>query len=73
MRRRGLYFAPGGDFSVIGEQEVRCSAPATLICPANVPHQLFNVGKEPTDQILVLGIDSKIFDVAGNEMALPWR
>jgi quercetin dioxygenase-like cupin family protein len=63
----------GEILAIIGEQEVRCSAPATLICPANVPHQLFNIGQEPTDQILVLGIDSKIFDPAGKEMQLPWR
>ncbi len=29
--------------------------------------------EEPTDQIVVLGIDSKIFDAAGKEMELPWR
>ncbi len=63
----------GEVLAVIGEEEVRCSAPATLICPANVPHQLINVGEEPTDQILVIGIDSKIFDSAGKEMLLPWR
>jgi mannose-6-phosphate isomerase-like protein (cupin superfamily) len=63
----------GEILAVIGEQEVKCSAPATLVCPANVPHQLFNIGQESTDQILVLGIDSKIFDVTGKEMDLPWR
>jgi mannose-6-phosphate isomerase-like protein (cupin superfamily) len=63
----------GEILAVIGEQEVRCAAPATLICPANIPHQLFNVGQEPTDQILVLGIGSKIFDTTGKEMELPWR
>jgi mannose-6-phosphate isomerase-like protein (cupin superfamily) len=63
----------GEILAVIGEQEVRCSAPATLICPAKIPHQLFNIGQEPTDQILVLGIDSKIFDIEGKEMELPWR
>jgi quercetin dioxygenase-like cupin family protein len=63
----------GEVLAVIGEQEVRCSAPATLICPANVPHQLINVGEEATDQILVIGIDSKIFDSTGKEMLLPWR
>lgn len=57
----------------IGEQEVECEAPATLICPANVPHQLINIGYEPTDQILVLGIDSKICNLNGEEMMLPWR
>lgn len=54
---------------MIGEKK----APATLICPANVPHQLINIGEEPTDQILVIGIDSKIFDSGGKEMFLPWR
>jgi quercetin dioxygenase-like cupin family protein len=63
----------GEILAVIGEREVRCSAPATLICPANIPHQLFNIGQDPTDQILVLGIGSKIFDVEGKEMELPWR
>ncbi len=57
----------------IGDKDVRCSAPATLICPAGIPHQLINVGEMPTDQILVLGIDSKIFDQTGAEMLLPWR
>jgi mannose-6-phosphate isomerase-like protein (cupin superfamily) len=63
----------GEILAVIGEKEVRCSAPATLICPANISHQLFNMGQEPTDQILVLGIGSKIFDMEGKEMELPWR
>jgi quercetin dioxygenase-like cupin family protein len=64
----------GEILATIGGEEYRCKAPATLICPANVPHQLINIGTEPTDQILVLGIDSKISDVAsGKEMVLPWR
>lgn len=63
----------GEVIAMIGEKEVRCKAPATLICPANIPHQLINVGEEPTDQILVIGIDSKIFDSSGKEMLLPWR
>lgn len=58
---------------VVGEKEFHCKAPATLICPANVPHQLINVGDGPTDQILVLGIDSKISDLSGQIMQLPWR
>ena len=40
--------------AIIGDQEFDCVAPATLICPANIPHQLINIGDEPTDQILVL-------------------
>lgn len=63
----------GEILATIGDQEVHCVAPCTLICPAHIPHQLANVGKEPTEQIVVLGIDSKIFDLAGAEMALPWR
>ncbi len=63
----------GHILAVVGDQEIHCIAPATLICPANVPHQLINVGDEPTDQILVLGIDSKITDLDGHEMKLPWR
>ncbi|MBX7066070.1 MAG: cupin domain-containing protein [Parachlamydiales bacterium] len=57
----------------VGDNEVECIAPATLICPANVPHQLINIGDEPTDQLLVLGIDSKIHNAEGVEMELPWR
>ncbi|HEY2810426.1 MAG TPA: cupin domain-containing protein [Rhabdochlamydiaceae bacterium] len=63
----------GEILAVIGDQEVKCTAPATLVCPARIPHQLFNVGKEDTEQIVVLGLDSKIYDVAGKEMQLPWR
>lgn len=59
--------------AIIGNQEFECVAPATLICPANVPHQLINIGDEPTEQILVLGIDSKIRNAHGEEMKLPWR
>src|SRR3989338_7122041 len=30
--------------AVVGDQEFDCIAPATLICPANIPHQLINIG-----------------------------
>ena len=63
----------GKILAIVGGQEIECIAPATLICPANVPHQLINIGDEPTDQILVLGIDSKISNMSGEEMKLPWR
>lgn len=59
--------------AIVGGKEYDCVAPATLICPANVPHQLINVGDEPSDQILVLGVDSKICDMKGEEIHLPWR
>ena len=63
----------GTILAIIGDQEHTCVAPATLICPANIPHQLINVGDVPTDQIVVLGIDSKIHDTKGEEMNPPWR
>ncbi len=59
--------------AIIGEREVHCVAPATLICPAHVPHQLINVGDESTEQLAVLGIDSKICDADEKELKLPWR
>ncbi len=66
-------FLKGKGRAIIGDQEFYFEAPCTIICPANVPHQLFNAGDEPTDSILVLGIGSKIIDVNGKEMQLPWR
>jgi quercetin dioxygenase-like cupin family protein len=63
----------GHILAIVGDKEHHCIAPCTLICPANVPHQLINVGDEPSDQILVLGVDSKIADLEGKELHLPWR
>ncbi len=63
----------GKILAVVGDEEILCEAPSTLICPANVSHQLFNVGDERTDHFLVIGIDSAINDDDGNEMHLPWR
>lgn len=63
----------GHILAIVGDKEYHCIAPSTLICPANVPHQLINVGHEPSDQILILGIDSKISDLEGKELTLPWR
>ena len=63
----------GHILAIVGDKEHHCVAPCTLICPANVPHQLINVGDEPSDQILVLGVDSKISDLEGKELHLPWR
>jgi quercetin dioxygenase-like cupin family protein len=59
--------------AIIGEKEVVCTAPTTLICPANIPHELINIGDEPSEQFAVIGIDSKICDVHDNEMKMPWR
>lgn len=63
----------GHILAIVGDEEYHCIAPSTLICPANIPHQLINVGDEPSDQILILGIDSKIADLEGKELHLPWR
>ncbi len=63
----------GHILAIVGDREHHCIAPSTLICPANVPHQLINVGDEPSDQILILGIDSKICDLEGKQLSLPWR
>jgi quercetin dioxygenase-like cupin family protein len=63
----------GHILAIVGDKEYHCIAPSTLICPANVPHQLINVGDVPSDQILILGIDSKISDLEGTALNLPWR
>lgn len=59
--------------AVIDGQEYDFEAPCTLILPPNVEHQLFNTGDEPTDAIVILGIDSKIYNHQDEEMNLPWR
>ena len=66
-------FLQGKGKARIGEQEYTFEAPATVVAPANVPHQFFNIGDVPTDAIVVVGVGSKIWDGAGNEMQLPWR
>ncbi len=66
-------FLKGKGRAIIGGEEFEFEAPCTIICPANVPHQLFNAGDEPTDSILVMGVGSKIRDMNGKEMKLPWR
>ncbi len=66
-------FLKGKILVKIGDEEVLCESPGTVICPANIPHQLINVGDEPTQHFLVLGIDSKVFAANGEEMHLPWR
>ena len=53
--------------------ETYFEAPCTVICPANIEHQFFNVGDEPSDHIVILGIDSTIVDQDEIVMHLPWR
>lgn len=57
----------------IGDSVIEFEAPATVIAPAGIPHQLENTGDVPTDQIVIVGIDSEIVDADGNVMDLPWR
>ncbi|WP_438000644.1 cupin domain-containing protein [Sorangium sp. So ce185] len=57
----------------IGDQVLDFEAPATLIAPANVQHQLFNTGQVPTEAIVVTHVGSQIWTPTGEEMTLPWR
>lgn len=58
---------------VMNGEETYFEAPCTVICPANIEHQFFNVGDEPSDHIVILGIDSTIVDQDQMVMHLPWR
>jgi len=66
-------YLSGKGRAVIGGEETVFEAPCTIICPANVEHQFFNIGEEPSDHILILGIDSTIVDADKEVMNLPWR
>lgn len=66
-------FLKGKGRAVIGDEEFFFEAPCTIICPANVPHELFNVGDEPTDSVLIMGPGSTIWNADGKVMNLPWR
>jgi mannose-6-phosphate isomerase-like protein (cupin superfamily) len=66
-------FLSGSGRAKIGEKTFEFSAPATVIAPAGLEHQFFNTGAIATDAIVVVGIDSAIYDHAGKEMSLPWR
>ena len=57
----------------VNGKSVSCTAPCTIILPANEPHMLKNIGDIPTDQILIMKSQSKISDQSGQEMQLPWR
>lgn len=57
----------------VGDVTVPFLAPATVIAPAGVVHQLRNTGSVPTEQIVVVGVHSHIYTPDGAEMALPWR
>jgi len=57
----------------VGDEIIEFEAPATVIAPAGIAHQLRNTGDVPTDQIVVVGIDSEIHGPDGKLMQLPWR
>jgi quercetin dioxygenase-like cupin family protein len=57
----------------VGDKVSIAQAPATIIAPANINHQIKNIGKTPTEQIVILGIDSKVWNSKGEELNLPWR
>lgn len=58
---------------LVGDQALEFEAPATVIAPAAVPHQIINTGDVPTDQIVVVGVGSEIKNDQGTVMSLPWR
>jgi mannose-6-phosphate isomerase-like protein (cupin superfamily) len=66
-------FLQGKGKAVIDGKEFEFEAPATVIAPANVVHQFINTGDVPTDAVVVIGIDSHIWNEQGAEMQLPWR
>ena len=56
----------------VGEKAIAFKAPATIIAPAGVPHQVINTGAVPTEQIVIVRIDSEI--KSGEKVLnLPWR
>ncbi len=58
---------------LVGDEVIPFVAPATVIAPAGIAHQLRNTGTEATDQIVIVGAHSKIFGPDGKLMMLPWR
>lgn len=57
----------------IGDEEFEFEAPSTLVAPANVPHQYWNIGDVETDAIVIIGIGSQIWNQSDELMELPWR
>ncbi|MCB1116902.1 MAG: cupin domain-containing protein [Chlamydiia bacterium] len=66
-------YIKGKGKAIVGGKEIFFEAPCTVIYPADVEHQVFNTGDEPSDHILILGIDSTIVDQDQVVMHLPWR
>jgi quercetin dioxygenase-like cupin family protein len=57
----------------IGNKTSRAVAPVTIIAPADTYHQVKNIGSSVTEQIVILGIDSEVWNNEGKKLSLPWR
>ena len=66
-------FLSGEGKALVGSEEITFKAPCTLILPANIPHQIFNTGHEPSAQIVILKSKTAIYTATGAPMNLPWR
>jgi mannose-6-phosphate isomerase-like protein (cupin superfamily) len=66
-------FLRGKGKAIVNGKETVFEAPCTVILPANIPHSYVNTGDEPTDAIVIIGSDSKIYDSDQKLMDLPWR
>lgn len=63
----------GEGVAIIGGKELPFAAPATLIAPAGVPHQVRNTGEQPTDHIVIVRAHSSIYGADRRTLDLPWR
>lgn len=66
-------FIKGKGKAIIGREEIQFEAPCTLVLPANIEHQIINTENEPTDHIVIINAQSKIYDSNNEVMNLPWR
>lgn len=66
-------FLSGKGKLIADDQEYFWEAPCTVVIPAGVVHQYFNIGDEPTDGIVILSIGSKIYNTKKDVLILPWR
>ncbi len=58
---------------LMGEERVPFAAPCTLIAPARIGHQIFNVGDGVLETIAALPIGSRISTLEGDTPPMPWR
>ena len=66
-------FLKGEGKALVGDQEIFFKAPCTLLLPSQIPHQIFNIGDEPSEQIVILKSKAAIYTMDGVAMDLPWR